>query len=281
LQDEHVIEFAQCEALEKIAMKGNKYVSPRALTQLVKGKDKLVVVDIGETRVDDQVLITLGRDCPELVGLSIPDCHHFTPLGLITFANSEKKKLRRIKLSRSIGVDSESISALVKACPSLLEIELSGSQDVTDSALIDIWLHAGRLREIDLKGSDKLTAKGFPVLSELKTIDDQSFPPEHPDHMSSPRESDSKTVPPEADYSVFSSIPRAIPASLNLSTLRVVDMESCSGLTDAAIDALTWNARWIRAITLAKCSQLTDASLLSLCRLGKHLHHVHLGYVPK
>ena len=281
LQDEHVIEFAQCEALEKIAMKGNKYVSPRALTQLVKGKDKLVVVDIGETRVDDQVLMTLGRDCPELVGLSIPDCHHFTSLGLITFANSEKKKLRRIKLSRSIGVDSESISALVKACPSLLEIELSGSQDVTDSALIDIWLHAGRLREIDLKGSDKLTAKGFPVLSELKTIDDQSFPPEHPDHLSSPRESDSKTVPPEADYSVFSSIPRAIPTSLNLSTLRVVDMESCSGLTDAAIDALTWNARWIRAITLAKCSQLTDASLLSLCRLGKHLHHVHLGYVPK
>ena len=262
-------------------MKGNKYVSSRALAQLVRGKDKLVVAELAETRVDDQVLMVLGRDCPDLVAMSVPDCHHFTPLGLMAFASSGNKKLRRIKLSRSVGVTAESISALVKACPSMLEIELAGSQDVTDSALIDIWLHAGRLREIDLKGSDKLTAKAFPIFSELRLMEDQSLAPDHSQASLMPREPDSKSVPPDMNYSVFSSVPRAIPASLNMNSLRVVDMESCIGLTDAAIDALTWNAPWIRAITLAKCSQLTDASLLSLCRLGRHLHHVHLGYVPK
>jgi F-box and leucine-rich repeat protein GRR1 len=282
LQDEHVVEFQYCQSLEKLTMKGNKYVSARALTELIKGKDKLVVVELGETRIDDQALAALGRECPELVGLSIPDCHHFTPLGLIAFAQSGPKKIRRLKLSRSIGVTTAGISAIVKVCPNLLEIELAGTPEVTDSALIDIWLNGSRLRELDLQGSDKLTSKGFPVLSELRVRGDISEPP-LADEMNSigPRDSDSKTVPPDVDYSVFSTLPRSVPAALNLTALRVVDMEGCAGLTDEAVDSLTWNARWIRAITLAKCTQLTDAALLSLCRLGKHLHHVHLGHVPK
>lgn len=268
--------------MEKLTMKGNKYVSPRALTALVRGKDKLVVAELGETRVDDHTLETLGRECPELIGLSLPDCHHFTPLGFVAFAKTGIKKIKRLKLSRSIGVTSEGISAIVKVCPALLEIQLAGSPDVTDTALIDIWLNAGRLRELDIKGSDKVTAKGFPVLSELQVVGDHSEPPKTDEFGNvSFREPDSKTVPPEGDYSVFSTIPRSVPVTLSLGTLRTVDMEGCTGLTDAAIDALTWNARWIRAITLAKCTQLTDASLLSLCRLGKQLHHVHLGHVPK
>jgi len=201
---------------------------------------------------------------------------------LVAFARSGTKKIRRLKLSRSIGVTSEGISAVVKVCPALLEIELAGSPDVTDTALIDIWLHAGRLREIDLKGSEKVTVKGFPVLSQLQLVGDHSEAPRPDEFVQvSSRQPDSKTVPPEGDYSVFSTIPRSVPVTLNLGTLRTVDLEGCTGLTDAAIDALTWNARWIRAITLAKCSQLTDAALVSLCRLGKHLHHVHLGHVSQ
>jgi F-box and leucine-rich repeat protein GRR1 len=212
LQDEHVVEFQGCMALEKLTMKGNKYVSPKALTALVKGKDKLVVVEMGETRVDDHTLETLGRECPEIIGLSLPDCHHFTPLGLVAFARSGIKKIRRLKLSRSIGVTSEGISAIVKVCPALLEIELAGSPNVTDTALIDIWLNAGRLREIDLKGSEKVTVKGFPILSELQMVGDHSEAPRSDElgHVSS-REPDSKTVPPEGDYSVFSTIWKGVP----------------------------------------------------------------------
>jgi F-box and leucine-rich repeat protein GRR1 len=61
--------------------------------------------------------------------------------------------------------------------------------------------------------------------------------------------------------------------------LRIVDLTSCSAIGDRAVDNLVTNAPKLRSLTLNKCSNLTDRTVESVCRLGKHLHYLHLGHV--
>ena len=69
------------------------------------------------------------------------------------------------------------------------------------------------------------------------------------------------------------------PVSDSFEHLRTIDLTGCNLLGDDAVDALVCNAPKLRTLTLAKCTALTDQSLFSIGRLGKHLHHLHLGHI--
>ncbi|KAE8259180.1 hypothetical protein A4X13_0g1185 [Tilletia indica] len=63
--------------------------------------------------------------------------------------------------------------------------------------------------------------------------------------------------------------------------LRIIDLTSCSHLTDAAVEGIIANTPRIRNLVLNKCSGLTDRSAMAIARLGKNLHHLHLGHVQR
>lgn len=288
LHDDHLYKFKDCDQLERITLKGNKLVSADVMSIFFKGKRKMTTVDLTDTQADDEVLKTIALECTNLGALNVSDCHLCSERGYT--ALSSLKKLRRIMINNSKLLTPASVSALVKGCPKLMEINLSGC-DLTswDSAMIDIWLHTTMLRELYFGGARTLSQRGFPILSKLRPMDDDSsgtrarapLPHDELPTTHTPRDPSSLLVPPEMDYSLFSSVPRAMPQTQSFANLRAVDFQGCISLTDNAIDALAWNARSIRQLTLAKCSLLTDASLLSLCRLGKSLHHLHLGHVER
>lgn len=71
------------------------------------------------------------------------------------------------------------------------------------------------------------------------------------------------------------------PTCKSFEQLRVIDFSSCLSLSDESIEHLVNNAPQLRNLTLAKCSNLTDASIDSITKLGKHLHHLHLGHVSR
>ena len=60
--------------------------------------------------------------------------------------------------------------------------------------------------------------------------------------------------------------------------LRILDLTSCTRLTDAAVEKIIKAAPRLRNLVLAKCRNITDAAVHAIANLGKNLHYVHLGH---
>ena len=155
---------------------------------------------------------------------------------------------------------------ITRSCPLLIEIDLSHDPQITDASLYSVFLHLSHLRELRLVGNSDITARGIPNLAELADdIDDDPKADEVGSNTHFPW------------YTVLSGH-RIMPRSTTFEHLRIADLMSCSKLDDEAVDNLVWNAPKIRHLVLAKCPLLTDRSLESIARLGRHLHHLHLGH---
>lgn len=60
--------------------------------------------------------------------------------------------------------------------------------------------------------------------------------------------------------------------------LRILDLTSCTRLTDAAVQRIIEVAPRLRNLVLAKCRNITDVAVQAIAKLGKNLHYVHLGH---
>jgi len=70
----------------------------------------------------------------------------------------------------------------------------------------------------------------------------------------------------------------SLPVNRTYEHLRILDLTSCSELTDRAVEKIIDVAPRLRNLVLAKCRRITDAAVYSIARLGKNLHYVHLGH---
>lgn len=162
-----------------------------------------------------------------------------------------------------------SIVPITRSCPLLIEIDLSHDPQITDASLYSIWLHLSHLRELKIVGNGDLTSAGFPNLAELA---------EEIENETGTSIEQNRTDLPW--YALLNGR-RIVPRATTFEHLRTVDLMSCASLDDEAVDNLVWNAPKIRHLVLAKCPELTDRSLESIARLGRHLHHLHLGHAAR
>jgi len=76
------------------------------------------------------------------------------------------------------------------------------------------------------------------------------------------------------DDSAFLSLPPA----RTYEHLRILDLTSCTRLTDRAVEKIIDVAPRLRNLVLAKCRNITDDAVYAIAGLGKNLHYVHLGH---
>lgn len=60
--------------------------------------------------------------------------------------------------------------------------------------------------------------------------------------------------------------------------LRILDLTSCTGITDRSVEKIIEVAPRLRNLVLQKCRNLTDAAVYAISRLGRNLHFLHLGH---
>jgi F-box and leucine-rich repeat protein GRR1 len=164
---------------------------------------------------------------------------------------------------------------------------------MTDQSMRQIWLNSAHVRELRLNNNNLLTDAGFPCLRDMPNL------PAHEDDfasltlhersrtISSSSESESSDsnsagdLGEKNDETSIITLPklRTTPITRKFEYLRTVDLTGCALLTDVAVESIISNASRIRTLTLAKCGLLTDAALDAICKLGKHLHYLHLGHV--
>ena len=161
-----------------------------------------------------------------------------------------------------------------------------GCIDVTDSTFWAIWRNLSRLRELSVYGCD-LTDSAFPVKEGDHALIPALTPPAPTleqlhaqaalsgDHTL-PSIEDVMMSARQQSLSTYVSVP-----ARNFEHLRYLDLTALNRLSDTGIANIIANMPRIRNLILAKCSNLTDASVLSVCKLGKHLHYLHLGHVNK
>jgi F-box and leucine-rich repeat protein GRR1 len=70
----------------------------------------------------------------------------------------------------------------------------------------------------------------------------------------------------------------SLPPNKTYEQLRILDLTSCTRLTDRAVEKIIDVAPRLRNLVLAKCRNITDAAVFAISRLGKNLHYVHLGH---
>ncbi|KAK4446814.1 SCF E3 ubiquitin ligase complex F-box protein grrA [Podospora aff. communis PSN243] len=205
----------------------------------------------------DTGLIALVRNNTHLLALDISLDVQITEASINAIAEN-CRRLQGLNVSSCTKISNDSLINLAQNCRFIKRLKLNDCSQLMDEAVIAFAEHCPNILEIDLHqcrliGNEPITrllAKGQ-SLRELRLVgcervDDTAF----------------LSLPPNRTYE----------------HLRILDLTSCSELTDRAVEKIIDVAPRLRNLVLAKCRRITDAAVYSIARLGKNLHYVHLGH---
>jgi F-box and leucine-rich repeat protein GRR1 len=259
LNDQLFQRLSSCIRLERLTLVGCSLLTDTALIKVFTACPNLVALDLTHvTEVTDKSVIALATSARKLQGINLGYCKKVTDEGIFALAHL-CPLLRRVKLHGLTSLTNDSISALAKRCPLLLEIDLNLCNRVTDTAVRDLWKHCYHLRELRLSHVSELSDDAFPVPPPAPKTNGNGVNP----------------FPPQAEIRTISPLLLSRP----FDHLRLLDLTSCAHLTDEAIEGIISNTPKIRHLTLAKCTSLTDDAVISVSKLGRYLHYLHLGHV--
>ncbi|KAK3946641.1 hypothetical protein QBC32DRAFT_132289 [Pseudoneurospora amorphoporcata] len=211
----------------------------------------------GCKRITDAGLLKLLQNNHGLLALDISGMEDITETSIYIVAE-KCRRLQGLNVSNCTKVSVASLVELAQSCRFIKRLKLNECTQVTDEAVIAFAENCPNILEIDLHqcrliGNDPVTAlmsKGKALrelrLASCDLIDDSAF--------------------------------LSLPANKTYEQLRILDLTSCSRLTDRAVEKIIDVAPRLRNLVLAKCRNITDAAVFAIARLGKNLHYVHLGH---
>ncbi|GJN82994.1 ubiquitin ligase complex F-box protein GRR1 [Purpureocillium lilacinum] len=205
----------------------------------------------------DSGLISLVENSASLLALDISNDKNITEQSINAIAE-HCKRLQGLNISGCEAISNESMITLAQSCKYIKRLKLNECGQLRDNAILAFAEHCPNILEIDLYqcfqiGNGPITAllsKGN-CLRELRLascdlIDDNAF--------------------------------LSLPEGQTYEHLRILDLTSCTRLTDAAVAKIIDAAPRLRNLVLAKCRNITDAAVNAISKLGKNLHYVHLGH---
>ncbi|KAK7426646.1 SCF ubiquitin ligase complex subunit [Neonectria magnoliae] len=205
----------------------------------------------------DSGLIALVENSNSLLALDISNDKNITERSINAIAE-HCKRLQGLNISGCENISNESMIALAHSCRFIKRLKLNECAQLRDDAILAFAEQCPNILEIDLHqcswiGNSPVTsllARGN-CLRELRLascdlIDDEAF--------------------------------LALPQGRHFEHLRILDLTSCTRLTDAAVQKIIEAAPRLRNLVLAKCRNITDVAVHAISKLGKNLHYVHLGH---
>ncbi|CAN6655679.1 hypothetical protein TRVA0_028S01002 [Trichomonascus vanleenenianus] len=221
---------------------------------ICNGLERLTLT--GCSRVSDVSLIPLIENNKRLQSIDL------TNLALITGATINQlaescKRLQGLYASNCHLIPSSSVRNLASKCPMMKRVKLNGCPSIDDAAVTELATNCKSIVEMNIGECQVFDESVATVMQELPNL--REF-----------RIAQNAHIRNDAFLN--------LDASLEFSRLRIVDLTSCSLLSDATIIKLVTSAPRLRNISLAKCTNVTDRGLQALSRLGRSLQYVHLGH---
>lgn len=249
LEDQLFGRMSVCHRLERLTLAGCSHISDETLARVLACTKLLVAVDLtGVVQLTDRTVEVIAQNCPRLQGTNLSGCKMVTSRGVSLLASS-CRLLRRVKLGGCDLMDDAAFLAVVRSCPILLEADFVSCPRLTDASVREVWLHATQLRELRLAHCHLLTDAAFPTPALMEQLERANPPPPLPLAM--------------------------------CEQLRVLDLTSCSNITDDTVRGIINQAPRLRNISLAKCIRLTDEAVYAISALGRNLQYLHLAHVSQ
>ncbi|KAI0872509.1 hypothetical protein GGS24DRAFT_502744 [Hypoxylon argillaceum] len=208
-------------------------------------------------QLSDGGLTPLVENSQHLLALDLSGDNNITEKSIIAIAEN-CHKLQGLNISGCKQVSNDSLVQLARNCRFIKRLKLNDCNQLNDAAVLAFATHCPNILEIDLHqcsdiGNEPISAllAKEQSLRELRLascelIDDGAF----------------LALPPFRTYE----------------NLRILDLTSCSRLTDRAVEKIIEVAPRLRNLVLAKCGNITDVAVHAIAKLQKNLHYVHLGH---
>ncbi|KAF7563596.1 hypothetical protein G7046_g499 [Stylonectria norvegica] len=205
----------------------------------------------------DSGLIALVEHNASLLALDISNDTNITERSIYAIAD-HCRRLQGLNISGCFKVSNESMISLARNCKYIKRLKLNECGQLRDDAIMAFSENCPNILEIDLHqcleiGNAPITsllARGNCLrelrLASCELIDDDAF--------------------------------LNLPLGKHFEHLRILDLTSCTRLTDAAVQKIIEVAPRLRNLVLAKCRNITDVAVYAISKLGKNLHYVHLGH---
>ncbi|KAF4121938.1 F-box and leucine-rich repeat protein GRR1 [Geosmithia morbida] len=233
-------------------------------------------------KVNDGSVMPLAV-CSRVERLTLTNCKNLTDSGLIALVQGSSSLLA-LDISQDKNITEESIKAIADNCKRLQGLNISGCDNVSNSSLVKLAQSCKYIKRLKLNEC-------------VQVHDDAIFA--FADNCSNILEIDLHQCGQVGNGPITSLISKgnclrelrlascdliddhaflSLPSGRTFEHLRILDLTSCSRLTDVAVQKIVEAAPRLRNLVLAKCRNITDASVYAISKLGKNLHYVHLGH---
>ncbi|AEO63115.1 uncharacterized protein THITE_2107996 [Thermothielavioides terrestris NRRL 8126] len=242
VNDGSVMPLAACTRVERLTLTGCSNLTDLGLIALVSNNSHLYSLDV-----------SLGSSSSSSSEVVFHD--HITEAS-IDAISANCPRLQGLNVSGCHRIANESFIQLAHSCRYIKR--LNNCPQLSDDAVLAFAEHCPNILELDLNQCRQLTNEPVTALftkaralrefrlAGCDLIDDAAF--------------------------------LSLPPGRRFEHLRILDLSSCTRLTDRAVEKITEAAPRLRNLVLQKCRNLTDASVYAISRLGKNLHYLHLGH---
>ncbi|XDG02659.1 hypothetical protein ABKA04_002274 [Annulohypoxylon sp. FPYF3050] len=233
-------------------------------------------------KVNDGSVIPLAV-CTRVERLTLTNCQGLTDLGLIPLVKSNQHLLA-LDISGDINVTEKSIIAIAENCRRLQGLNVSNCKQISNESLIQLAESCRFIKRLKLNDCDQLNdaavvafANNCPNILEIDLHQCVNIGNEPVTALLSKGQSLREFRLVNCDL-IDDGAFLSLPSNRIYEHLRILDLTSCTRLTDRAVERIIDVAPRLRNLILAKCSNITDAAVYAISRLGKNLHFIHLGH---
>ncbi len=232
--------------------------------------------------ITDELMVTFNV-CDNLERLSLTNCVNLGDDSLIPIIKNNPS-LQSIDISNTGAVTNGTINALSQTCKRLQGMYCSNCSALTDESVVDLAFNCKMLKRIKLTQCNCLSdTSAYAILTNCPSLVEIDFYgciniTNDPIHrllieLRSLREfriAFNENINDRAFINFDN--------DLIFDRLRVLDLTSCTNITDKTVESIIKHTPRLRNVILSKCSNITDRSLKLFSKLGKTLHYVHLGH---
>ncbi|KAI1390549.1 RNI-like protein [Hypoxylon trugodes] len=233
-------------------------------------------------RVNDGSVTPLAV-CTRVERLTLTNCRELTDRGLMPLVASNHHLLA-LDLSGDIGITEHSIFAIAENCRKLQGLNVSNCKQISDESMVKLAQNCRFIKRLKLNDCEQLHdsailafANNCPNLLEIDLHQCANIGNDPVTALLAKGQSLRELRLANCDL-IDDSAFLSLPPSRAYEHLRILDLTSCTRLTDRAVEKIIDVAPRLRNLVLAKCSNITDAAVYAISRLGKNLHYVHLGH---